>query len=113
MFDDWNFKQAPTGLFRWVLHVPAHLYRYHLGFLLGERLVLITHEGRMSGRRYQTPVEVVERLHLVDSLSVAARLDRGVVSEDVCAALIGSDEPEALLRVEPLDGALRCHELPY
>ena len=43
MFDDWNFKQAPTGLFRWVLHVPAHLYRYHLGFLLGERLVQITH----------------------------------------------------------------------
>ena len=76
MFDDWNFKQAPTGLFRWVLHVPAHLYRYHLGFLLGERQVLITHECRMSGRRYQTPVEVVEHDTVTDEYIVCAGLGR-------------------------------------
>src|SRR3954447_3865645 len=39
--------------------------------------------------------------------AVAARRDRGVVREDVGAAVLGSDEAEALLGVEPLHGANR------
>src|ERR1035438_6522167 len=44
----------------------------------------------------------------------AATLDGGVVDEEVSAALVGGDEAEALLGVEPLDGTL-CHDcfLPY
>src|SRR3954451_21071838 len=38
--------------------------------------------------------------------AVAARLDRGVVDEDVLASVIGGDEAEALLGVEPLHGAV-------
>lgn len=55
----WNFRQKPVGVWRRVLRFPVHLYRWHLGFLLGDRFVLIDHVGRNSGRRYQTPVEVV------------------------------------------------------
>src|SRR4029078_2190577 len=38
----------------------------------------------------------------------AAALDRGVVNEEILAGVIGSDEPEALVVVEPLDGSC-CH----
>lgn len=58
----WNFKRKPSGLWKRLLHDPVYLYRAHLGFLLGERIIVITHIGRRSGRRYQTPVEVVEHL---------------------------------------------------
>src|SRR6478752_1934557 len=44
--------------------------------------------------------------------AVTAGLDGRVVGEDVCSAVIRRDEAEALLRVEPLDGALRAHVLP-
>lgn len=57
--DPLSFRQRPTGLFKVLLRAPAWLYRARLGFLCGERLMLITHIGRRSGRRYQTPVEVV------------------------------------------------------
>src|SRR6478609_9085730 len=40
--------------------------------------------------------------------AVAARLDLRVVDENVRTGALGGDEPEALLSVEPLDGAL-CH----
>ena len=42
----------------------------------------------------------------------AAALDGGVVDEEVSAALVGGDETEALLSVEPLDGALSHDCIP-
>jgi deazaflavin-dependent oxidoreductase (nitroreductase family) len=56
----WNFRQKPAGLFRRVLHAPDFLFKHGLGFLLGRRLLLITHRGRVSGRERRTTVEVVE-----------------------------------------------------
>jgi deazaflavin-dependent oxidoreductase (nitroreductase family) len=53
-------RQKPSGVFKSVLRLPVWLYRWHLGVLLGERFLLITHVGRRSGRTYGTPVEVVE-----------------------------------------------------
>lgn len=47
-------------------------------------------------------------LVLVERL-VAARRDRGVVSEHIRGSVVGSDEAEALFSVEPLDGAC-CHD---
>jgi deazaflavin-dependent oxidoreductase (nitroreductase family) len=40
--------------------VPVYLYRWRLGWLLGKRLLLLTHIGRRTGRRRQTVLEVVE-----------------------------------------------------
>ncbi|MCB0964581.1 MAG: nitroreductase family deazaflavin-dependent oxidoreductase, partial [Acidimicrobiales bacterium] len=55
----WNFREKPRGLWRRVLHLPVHLFRWRLGWLLGDRFLLLTHQGRRSGARYQTPIEVV------------------------------------------------------
>lgn len=58
--DSLSFRQKPSGAFKWVLRAPVVLFRWKLGFVFGERLLLISHRGRRSGRVLQTPVEVVE-----------------------------------------------------
>ncbi len=49
----------PQGLLKWAFHLPRYLYRWHLGWLLDHRFLLLTHLGRKSGRRRQTVLEVV------------------------------------------------------
>ncbi len=49
----------PCGLLRLLLRAPVLLYRLRLGWLLGERVLLLTHTGRRSGLRRDTPLEVV------------------------------------------------------
>lgn len=51
---------APRGVLRWVLRLPIHLYRARLGWLLGERFLMLTHQGRKSGRPRQSVIEVVQ-----------------------------------------------------
>lgn len=47
------------GLLRFGLRFPICLYRFHLGWLLGDRFLMLTHTGRISGRPHQTVLEVV------------------------------------------------------
>ncbi|WP_243742385.1 nitroreductase family deazaflavin-dependent oxidoreductase [Actinorugispora endophytica] len=44
-----------------LFRLPVHLYRMRLGRLLGGRLLLLEHTGRVSGKRRLVVVEVVER----------------------------------------------------
>ncbi|MEO8527674.1 MAG: nitroreductase family deazaflavin-dependent oxidoreductase [Pseudolysinimonas sp.] len=55
---------------RWVVRAPIGLYRAHLGFLFGKRLIMIEHLGRTSGVWRRVVVEVVD--HDDDSFSVIA-----------------------------------------
>ena len=47
-------------LLRRFLHGPVYLYRWRLGWLFGNRFLLLTHVGRRTGRRRQTVLEVME-----------------------------------------------------
>lgn len=58
-FQNWNFRQRPSGSFKWLLRQPVHLFHLRLGFLFGNRLILLTHRGRRSGELHETPLEVV------------------------------------------------------
>lgn len=58
---EFNFKSKPRGLFKWFLHAPSYLYRAHLGFVMGERFLMIEHRGRTSGKLYRTVLEVAGR----------------------------------------------------
>jgi len=49
----------PSGRLKALLHLPVALNRRGLGRLFGQRLLIIEHQGRRTGRRYETPVEVV------------------------------------------------------
>jgi deazaflavin-dependent oxidoreductase (nitroreductase family) len=46
---------------RWLMRLPIPLYRVGLGWLFGERLVMIEHLGRVSHEPRYVVVEVVER----------------------------------------------------
>jgi deazaflavin-dependent oxidoreductase (nitroreductase family) len=49
----------PTGLLKWAFLLPRYLYRWHLGWMLGHRCLMVTHIGRKTGRRRHTVLEAV------------------------------------------------------
>jgi deazaflavin-dependent oxidoreductase (nitroreductase family) len=51
--------KPPTGWRRIVYRLPIRLYRIGLGWLFGHRLMLVNHVGRLSGKRRQVVLEVV------------------------------------------------------
>ncbi|WP_431961974.1 nitroreductase family deazaflavin-dependent oxidoreductase [Actinacidiphila sp. bgisy160] len=53
--------QPPTGLRRTLLRAPIQLYRWRLGWLLGSRMLLLTHTGRDTGLPRQVVLEVTGR----------------------------------------------------
>jgi deazaflavin-dependent oxidoreductase (nitroreductase family) len=52
--------QLPRGLARLAFRTPIWLYRLHLGWLLGQRFLHLTHTGRKSGLPRQVVLEVVD-----------------------------------------------------
>jgi deazaflavin-dependent oxidoreductase (nitroreductase family) len=56
---NWNFRQKPTGVWKHVLRIPVHLFHARLGFLMGDRVLLLTHIGRTTGVAHETALEVV------------------------------------------------------
>ncbi len=51
-------REKPSGIAKWFMQSPKWLYRARLGFVFGQRFLLLEHKGRKSGNRYQTPLEV-------------------------------------------------------
>jgi deazaflavin-dependent oxidoreductase (nitroreductase family) len=111
--DSFSFRQKPTGAFKRILRVPVYLYRWQLGFLMGHRIVLLTHRGRKSGRRYQTPLEVVE--HDMETHEYVVCSGTGPKADwyrNICA------EPAAAIRVGnrewvPVQRLLHVEETAY
>ncbi|HRW03930.1 MAG TPA: nitroreductase family deazaflavin-dependent oxidoreductase [Caldilineaceae bacterium] len=64
--------KLPTGITRFFFRLPIWLYRFHLGWLLGGRFVLINHIGRKSGQVRQVVVEVVRHDQVSDSYIVCS-----------------------------------------
>lgn len=52
-------QSRPAGALRLVFRLPIYLYRFNLGWLLGNRFLLLTHQGRKSGLPRQTILEVI------------------------------------------------------
>lgn len=50
----------PGKILRFGLRLPIWLYRAHLGWLLGNRFLMLTHIGRKTGQPHQTVIEVVQ-----------------------------------------------------
>ncbi len=53
------FSTPPSGGLRLLLRLPIALYRLRLGWLLGQRFVLLQHIGRKSGQVRKTVLEVI------------------------------------------------------
>lgn len=69
-------RQPPTGLDRWLYRAPIYLYRAGLGWLLGQRFLLLHHTGRKSGLPRQAVLEVVEHDGATDTYFVASGFGR-------------------------------------
>jgi deazaflavin-dependent oxidoreductase (nitroreductase family) len=62
----------PKGLLAWLFRLPIGLYKMHLGGLLGDRFLLLTHTGRKTGCLRQTVVEVVQHDRASETFYVAS-----------------------------------------
>lgn len=51
----------PAGLKKWFFKAPNYLYRARLGFIFGNRFLMLEHRGRNTGRLYRTVLEVAGR----------------------------------------------------
>jgi len=51
--------RKPAGAVRAITRFPLLFYRFRLGWLFGRRVLVLTHLGRVTGRRYRTPLEVI------------------------------------------------------
>lgn len=52
-------QRRPYGIYRWLANAPRWFYRLGLGWLLGHRVMQLTHRGRTSGLVRQTMLEVL------------------------------------------------------
>ncbi len=59
MLDERAGRKPPRGLARLAFRLPIWLYRLHLGWILGERFLLLQHIGRKTGRLRETVLEIV------------------------------------------------------
>ena len=50
----------PAGALRFGLRLPIWFYRFKLGWMLGDRFLMLVHTGRKSGLPRQTVIEVVK-----------------------------------------------------
>ena len=64
--------KPPQDFGRALSRFPLWFYRLRLGFLLGERFLMLTHRGRKSGLARATVLEVVRHDTLTDSYVVAS-----------------------------------------
>lgn len=62
----------PTGFRRFMYRLPIYLYRVRLGWLLGNRLLLLHHVGRKSGKPRLVVLEVAEYNCATDSFDIAS-----------------------------------------
>ncbi|MCB8951507.1 MAG: nitroreductase family deazaflavin-dependent oxidoreductase [Ardenticatenales bacterium] len=65
-------RHPPRGFSRLLYRLPIWFYRWHLGWLLGGRFLLLNHVGRKSGRPRQAVVEVAGYDKATDIYLVAA-----------------------------------------
>ncbi len=68
------FRSGPLA--RWLLRAPAHVHDWNLGWLLGDRFLLLTHIGRRTGRPHRTVLEVIGTRPAAGEVLVLAGLGR-------------------------------------
>jgi deazaflavin-dependent oxidoreductase (nitroreductase family) len=62
----------PKGMLRLSLRLPIWLYRLRLGWLLGDRFLMLIHTGRKSGLSRRTVIEVVQHDQATDTYYVVS-----------------------------------------
>ncbi len=115
-------RSAPRGLARVAFRLPIWLYHLRLGWLLGDRVLLLTHIGRKSGMPRQAVIEVVRHDPDSDTYIIAsgfgAQVDwlRNIQQNPNVVVQSGARRLEAVAERLPLDVAadeLRSYAARY
>lgn len=98
-------SRKPGPIARRLLRVPARLYDWNLGWLLGHRFLRLTHVGRRTGRTYQTMLEVIgisaakpEEVIVLAGLGASADWYRNVRASGSSTVAIGGSRFRAVHR---------------
>ncbi|MEZ5238897.1 MAG: hypothetical protein R2716_08080 [Microthrixaceae bacterium] len=111
-----DLSHKPRGWLKWLLRAPTYLYRARLGFLFGNRFLMIEHRGRRSGRLYRTVIEVAGPRRWGVDLHLGHRALGGLVPEPPAGGLeaiwIGSPAPGSVRFPDPAEAAqhMRTYE---
>lgn len=102
----------PHGILKWFLRLPIGLYHIHLGGLLGDRFLLLTHVGRKTGLPHHTVVEVVqhdqatETYYVVSGWGEKANWYRNILAHPQVTIQVRNQKLMAVAeRVSPDEGA--------
>jgi deazaflavin-dependent oxidoreductase (nitroreductase family) len=104
-------NSTPRGLSRLAFRLPIWLYRLRLGWLLGDRLLLLTHIGRKSGQPRQAVIEVVRHDPASDTYIIVsgfgAHVDwfRNIQNNPNVLVQVGARRLEAIAKCLLLDEA--------
>ncbi len=98
----------PRGLKAIPWRLPIWLYRLHLGFLLGERFLLLEHIGRKTGKRRFAVLEVIGK----DAEPLAYYVASGFGERSHWFRNIMA-RPEVVIQVKQRRYRARAERLPY
>ena len=105
-------RTKPSGIKKWLMQSPKWLYRARLGFVFGQRFLLLEHRGRKSGTLYQTPLEVAyhnpetDEYVVTSGRGVKADWYRNIQAKPAVAIWIGSSRYPTMQRFLPTEEAV-------
>ena len=108
-----NKSSAPRGLARLAFRLPIWLYRLRLGWLLGDRLLLLTHIGRKTNQPRQAVIEVVRHDSASDTYIIASGFGthvdwfRNIQKNPNVLIQIGARRLESVAELLPYDVAAK------
>lgn len=101
-----NLKAPPRGWKAKLWRAPIWLYRWNLGWLLGNRFMLLSHTGRKSGLPRQAVIEIIghdEKIYYAASgFGEKAHWYQNIIAT-----------PEVTIQIGRKKFAARAERLPY
>ena len=104
-----TLSKPPHGLTRWLFRLPIWLYKFGLGWILGQRFILIHHIGRKTGINRQAVVEVIKHefetdiYYVVSGYGARANWYRNLLHQPEIVVQVGGKKLDA--RAIPLSPA--------
>jgi deazaflavin-dependent oxidoreductase (nitroreductase family) len=104
--------EPPQGVKLRLYRLPIALYKCKLGFLLGNRFLLLKHWGRKSGELRETVVEVIDqdesndRYYVASGFGMKSQWYKNIAANSQVYVVLNTDEYEADSRIlEPVEAS--------
>lgn len=100
--------EPPKGIRRIIFRLPVYLYRYHLGFLMGERFIRLKHWGRKSGQLKEAVIEVIDKDNANAVIHCASGFgEKSQWYKNICA------NPDVFITLKNRDFRAKARILPH